>query len=100
MFFLFYIVGFGVLGLTGFFGKGKKDFLMYVGITLAGFCRFAASFISGVVFYASYAPQGQNVFLYSLVYNGTYMLPEVILCIVVAALIGKRLVKIMKSSIH
>ncbi len=34
--------------------------------------------LSGVVFFASYAPEGQDVWLYSLAYNGSYMLPEAV----------------------
>jgi thiamine transporter len=35
-----------------------------------------SSVISGVIFYASYAPEGQNVWIYSLIYNCTYILPD------------------------
>jgi thiamine transporter len=35
--------------------------------------------ISGVVFFADYAPEGTPVLLYSLLYNGSYLLPEAVL---------------------
>lgn len=38
--------------------------------------RFVFSYISGIVFYAEYAGEGQAVWLYSLLYNGTYLIPE------------------------
>jgi thiamine transporter len=41
----------------------------------AGAARFAAHYISGAVFFASFAPKGTPVWIYSLVYNGFYMVP-------------------------
>lgn len=50
---------------------------------LAGLLRLAAHFASGVVFFASYAPEGQAVWIYSLVYNLTYVGPSVAISTVV-----------------
>lgn len=44
---------------------------------IAGILRLVAHFASGVVFFASYAPEGQAVWVYSLVYNLTYVGPSV-----------------------
>jgi len=41
--------------------------------------RFACHFLSGVIFFGSYAPEGQPVRLYSLIYNGSYILPELVI---------------------
>ncbi len=49
---------------------------------LAMTARFAAHFVSGVVFFGAYAPAGQPVALYSLIYNATYMGPSAVLCLV------------------
>lgn len=43
---------------------------------LAGAFRLAAHFGSGVVFFSSYAPEGQAAWLYSLVYNLSYVGPS------------------------
>lgn len=53
---------------------------LYLGTALAFAGRFACHFISGVVFFASYAPEGMNPALYSLVFNASYLLPEFIIC--------------------
>jgi thiamine transporter len=37
------------------------------------------SFLSGVLLWDSYAPEGMNVWIYSLTYNGSYMIPNAIL---------------------
>ena len=37
-----------------------------------------------MIFFGMYAPEGQNVVIYSMVYNGLYLVPEAIICIVLA----------------
>ena len=39
--------------------------------------RFACSFTSGVIIWASYAPEGQSPVVYSLLQNATVFLPEI-----------------------
>lgn len=76
-----YILAFALLGVAGFFGNSPKGIVLG---SLAGlFGRFLSSFISGVTIFASYAPEGQSVWVYSLVYQITYMLPELIIALVV-----------------
>lgn len=45
--------------------------------------------MSGAVVFASYAPQGQNPWIYSMIYNATYMIPDGILNIIVLLFIYK-----------
>ena len=69
-----YIVAFTALGITGFFkGKGNKGII--IGVFLAVFARFVCHYISGCTIWASV---DMNPYLYSLLYNGAYMLPECI----------------------
>ena len=86
-----YVLGFGFLGLAGLFGK--KLLNATLGIVLGISLRFASSVISGVVVFASYAPEGQDPLLYSLVYNASYMLPEMLLTIAAFAFVYKRLIQ-------
>ena len=51
------------------------------------FVRFLCHFITGVVIWGQWAPEGMGKFLYSLVYNGSYMLPELVLTVVISALL-------------
>ncbi len=85
-----YVLGFGFLGLAGLFGKKLVNATF--GILLGVLLRYASSVISGVVVFASYAPEGQNPLIYSLIYNASYMLPEMLLTIAVFAFVYKRLV--------
>ena len=45
-----------------------------VAIGISG--RFVCHFFSGLVFFASYAPAGENAAVYSAIYNASYLLPE------------------------
>lgn len=63
------------MGLAGLWQKH-----LYLGTALAFIGRFACHFISGIVFFASYAPEGMNPALYSLIFNASYLLPEFIIC--------------------
>ena len=84
-----YIIAFGVLGLAGFFYKLclKKDF----SIALSGFIvtvmRFICHIFSGILIWGVYAEEGQTVLAYSLIYNGGYMIPEIIITTITLALL-------------
>lgn len=83
-----YPLAFAVLGLAGLL----KDHL-WIGITLGTIARLACHVASGVVFFASYVPAGQSPFIYSLIYNGSYMVPNMILSILMITALWKRLPK-------
>ncbi len=86
-----YLVAFPPLGLAGLF-KGKK-WGIFAGTVLGCLGRFIVHFISGITIYRIYAPTEilGTVFdepnLYSLAYNGSYMLPNTILALVIAGLL-------------
>ena len=96
-----YIIAFTVLGIAGIFAdKGYKG--ICGGVALAVFLRFVSHFISGYVIFKNL---GQfeifgGVFtnrpiLYSVAYNGFYMLPELIIT-TAAAMILFRMPQIRK----
>ena len=72
-----YIVAFTALGVTGFFRGSRAN--ICTGIAAAVSLRLICHYISGVTIWAEMAPEGWNVAVYSLVYNGFYMLPEMVL---------------------
>lgn len=75
-----YILAYGLAGLSGFSRGGWTK--LVVGTVIGCGMRFLAHLVSGATIFASYAPEGQNVWLYSAVYNGTYMLPELAVTLV------------------
>ena len=55
--------------------------------------RFLAHFLSGIVFWSQNAPADQPVWLWSLAYNGAYMLPETIIDILLLQLMLRRILR-------
>ena len=82
--FLDYILAFGVLGTAGFFYKlfGKKNFAIAVSGAIVTFLRYVCHILSGLLIWGVYAPEGQSVWAYSVIYNGTYMVPEIIITVI------------------
>jgi len=81
-----YIIAFGAIGLAGIF-KNKGTVGMCVGVATACIVRFISHFISGAIVFAVWCPEGWNVYWYSVVYNGSYMLPEMIFTVIGAVLL-------------
>jgi thiamine transporter len=79
-----YPLAFGCLGLAGFF---KKYTLAGVIVAVTG--RFVMHLISGAVFFAEFAPAGMNPWIYSVIYNGSYMLPELVISVFFIYLLQK-----------
>jgi len=77
-----YPLAFGMLGLAGFFQNHP-----FVGVNLGIVGRFLAHFISGIVFFAAYAPEGMHPWVYSAIYNGSYLLPELVISIYIVYLL-------------
>ena len=80
--FIDYIFAFSILGIAGVFGN-KKVGSIIGGVVVALMGRFLCHFISGVLIFNSFGElwNGFSVdssWLYSLLYNGAYMLPEII----------------------
>ncbi|CEI72351.1 energy-coupled thiamine transporter ThiT [Romboutsia hominis] len=67
-FLLDYILPMMVLGLAGIFGRDKK-FNIFAGCILATSLSVLMYIISGVLYFAQYAPKGMNPIVYSCVYN-------------------------------
>lgn len=90
MILLDYVLAFGVLGMACLFAKPFSNRLVGVGVGTAVVCflRFMCSFLSGVLIWGNLA-DGLPAWTYSLVYNGSYMLPETILTVVAAVLLVK-----------
>ena len=85
-----YPLAFGVLGVAGFFKKQP----LWFGLTLGAVLRLICHVLSGVVFFGSFAPEGSNVWVYSTVYNATFMAPTLAVCVILAYIIHPRLTRI------
>lgn len=76
-FFLDYPLSYGALGLAGLYRKNIS-----VSCLIGGFGRFFMNFLSGVIFFGAYAPEGMNVLLYSLIVNGLIIGTDTLICFV------------------
>ena len=85
-----YLVAFMVLGTAEFFARPFKNRMVgvAVGTAIAGFLRFMCSFLSGVLIWGNLS-DGLPAWIYSLTYNGSYMLPEGIMTTIAVVLLYK-----------
>lgn len=104
-----FILAFTVLGFGGVFRNklNNKTLSLALGVTITLTLRFICSFISGVVLWGSYAKEtleslggdlAQSILntfdgisleiVYSALYNGAYMIPELIITLVVTIIIS------------
>lgn len=97
-----YVVAFGVIGVAGF-GRGHK-YGIFWGSVLGAAARFIIHFLSGITIYKIVAPTEifgtvfDNPVLYSIVYNGSYVAIDMIICLVVFAIVYKPLNKYLTGA--
>ncbi len=99
-FLLDYILAFTVLGLAGIAHKKSKGW-MYVAIPFAALMRALCAFLAGLMWVADTPVadlvigswQFSSPVLYSLVYNGVYLIPDTLICLLLSALAGKQLLR-------
>ena len=77
-----YPLPFMAVGLAGFF-KNKK----LLGTTLGMFIRFIFHFISGVLFFGEFAPKGWSPVLYSFIVNGSVVLGNLLVILIIISLL-------------
>jgi len=79
--FLDYIIAFTALGAACLFTRPFRNKMAGwgVGAAVVGLIRYLCSFLSGILIWGGYAPEGTPVWIYSLTYNGSYMIPEILL---------------------
>lgn len=79
-----YPFAFGALGLSGFFRNQKYG--LQLGYIAGVLGRFLFSTLSGVFFFAAYAPEGMNPLIYSSLYQGSYLGTEGIVTLIIISL--------------
>ena len=105
-----YVIAYSVLGLGGIFrNKFETKKALVLGSIFAIFLRYLAHIVSGAIFFGTWAEWfftqdgfpawGQKILdtfsggslalVYSIIYNGTYMIPEIIITAIVAYFITR-----------
>ena len=101
-----YAVAFTVVGFAGLMKpfveralKAQNHVHVFVYFVIAsligGMLRFVAHLLAGVIFFKEYAGD-QNPWIYSIIYNCTYIIPSIVLTAVVAVLILKASPRLLK----
>ena len=96
-----YSAAYMAVGTAGLL-RGRR-FALPLGALTGCLCRFAVHFLSGVTIYAILVPEEilgvvtGSAALYSLLYNGSYMLPNTVLAVTLCALLQKPLTKYLKE---
>ena len=97
-----YFLAFVALG----FGAGllsRRKWSVYYGTLIGGVLRFLVHFLIGVFVWGKYMPDSflgkpmTSPWIYSLLYNGSYMVISMVLCLVVGALLWKPLGKFIRG---
>ena len=89
-FLLDYLLAYGALGLAGLAKKLPKTWGLYVAIIIAAVTRAISATLAGYMFW-------DTAFWASLVYNGTYLIPDTLICIVLALIVAKPVMKILQT---
>ena len=86
-----------ILGCLATLLPVKKQWQLPIAALLAGIGRYFMVVLSGAVFFAEYAGE-QNAWIYSLVYNISYLGPDILVCMLIACIPGMpRLVEVIRK---
>lgn len=95
-----YPLAYMMVGLAGFVPINLLDVNRKViygrilaAVILGGMGRFVAHLFTGVIFFGQYAPEGQNPWIYSTLYNLYYIIPSIFISYLIIIPILKRLLK-------
>ena len=94
-----YIFAFGALGLSGIFSKAAHG--MIKGYLVAILGRYFFAFLSGMIFFGSYASEyHMSAPIYSLVYNGAYIGLEAVMTLILISLppVAKALARVKEMA--
>lgn len=94
-----YVIAFTVLGLAGLFVKlmGNKPWAIPLSGTIVTGLRYALHVLSGLLIWGAFADT-DCIPLYALIYNGSYMVPEMIITTVVLALLTPKIKKSLENN--
>lgn len=95
-----YPLAFGALGLAGFFHKKKWG--LQIGYVVGVIGRFVFATISGVVFFAAYAPEGMSPLAYSAGYQASYLVPEAVVTLIIISIppVARALSHVKKQAVE
>lgn len=95
-----YILAYPLVAFAGIFrekylnseNKTKKNAFLIYGVILGGFLKIVCHYLAGVIFWSSSCPEGYfgGAYVYSFVYNSSYMIPNIILNALILVLMANK----------
>jgi len=98
-----YPLAFALAGVAGAFApsisqnKAKRTILMIIGIFVGCFLRLASHVLSGVIFFSDFAEE-MNVWLYSFMYNASFMVVIFVITSLVVILLTNTSPKLLHAA--
>ena len=90
-----YPLPFALLEAAGAFTRTPR-----LGILVAQALRCSCHIASGIIFFASYAPEGVAVWHYAALYNLSFVLPETLICVIAVPLLRARLAHVHEERLR
>lgn len=97
-----YLLAFSVLGVAGLFHKMRYGF--FIGTVVGSVLRFVCHYVTGATVWGEWMPEEffgltmTSPWFYSLLYNGSYMIIDMLIVIVVGMLVWKSLGKYIRGA--
>ncbi|PXW90906.1 thiamine transporter [Streptohalobacillus salinus] len=103
-----YPIAFTALGLAGLFAPQAKRSLSFgktqtfvtwvlAGVSVAIILRFISHYLAGVIFFSS-TIDGLNIWMYSFVYNGSYLFPSLLINVLVVSFLFNKRPSLLKTA--
>lgn len=96
-----YILAYTLVGIAGLFSKRRNGF--FVGTLVGSFLRFLSHYVTGATVWAEYMPENffgmtmTSPWIYSALYNGSFIALDALLIILVGLLLWKPMGKYIRG---
>ena len=86
-----YVLAYTLVGFTGSIARmlGGRTAGISAGVIITGLGRLVCSFLSGILIWGAYAPEGWSIGIYSLAYNAAWCLPDVAITLAVCLVLTR-----------
>lgn len=102
-----YIIAYPLVAFAGLFYKSfqnsknfkQKNTFLIIGSVTGGLLKLLCHFLAGVIFWSSSCPEGfpGGPYVFSFVYNGGYMIPNIIINTLLLSILAYKMPKLFKS---
>ena len=91
------VVGFAGVVFNKYQNTNNKTVYIITGVLLGGFLKYLCHFLSGVLFWPTDLWNVGGPIIFSILYNGLYMVPSTILCLIIMVVLSKKQSHLFKN---